>query len=161
MLMQKLRSIGINASKRILKIKKSICGGIITGTDKIRSGFGNGDCLFFDFDHMVFAVADGTERFPWASRDLLKRLSETLSRIGAPVTAQGWKDLINGEVYSGQKYQHKTTFSCVAMRSDRGGVDMVISSDRQGHEFRRQKQGDRRGIGAPHDRPQQPRCHFD
>ena len=127
MLMQKLRSIGINAAKRILKMKKSICGGVITGTDKIRSGFGNGDCLFFDFDHLVFAVADGTERFPWASRDLLQRLSESLSRAGAPVTAQGWKDLINGEVYSGQKYQHKTTFSCVAIRSGTGGVDMIIS----------------------------------
>jgi len=127
MLMQKLRSIGINASKRILKMKKSLCGGIITGTDKIRSGFGNGDCLFFDFDHLVFAVADGTERFPWASRDLLIRLSENLSRAGAPVTAQGWKDLINGKVYSGQKYQHKTTFSCVAIRGDQSGVDMIIS----------------------------------
>jgi hypothetical protein len=127
MLMQKLRSIGINAAKRILKVKKSICGGIITGTDKIRSGFGNGDCLLFDFDHMVFAVADGTERFPWASRDLLRRLSESLSRTGAPASAQGWKALINGEVYSEQKYQHKTTFSCVAIRSGNGGVDLIIS----------------------------------
>jgi hypothetical protein len=120
-------SIGINASKRILKVKNSICGGIITGTDKIRSGFGNGDCLYFDFEHRVFAVADGSERFPWASRDLLNRLSESLSRAGVPVTAQGWKDLINGEVYSEQKYQHKTTFSCVAIRGDQSSVDMVIS----------------------------------
>jgi len=127
MLMQKSRSIGINASKRILKVKKSISGGIITGTDKIRSGFGNGDCLFFDFDHLVFAAADGTERFPWASRDLLHRLSKSLSEACVPVTAQGWRDLINREVYSEQKYQHKTTFSCVAIRGDQSSVDMVIS----------------------------------
>jgi hypothetical protein len=126
--MKESRLIGINASMRTLKVKDAVCGGIITGTDKIRSGFGNGDCLYFDFEHRVFAVADGSERFPWASRDLLIRLSESLLRSGAPGTAQSWKDLINGEVYSEQKYQHKTTFSCVAIKGDRSGVDMVISN---------------------------------
>lgn len=119
--------IEINPKKRILKMKNAVCGSIITGTDKIRNGFGNGDCLYFDFEHRVFAVADGTERFPWASRDLLKRLSENLSQSGAPNTVQGWKDLINTRVYSEQKYQHKTTFSCVSIREDESGVALIIS----------------------------------
>ena len=69
-----------------------------------------------------FAVADGSERFPWASRDLLNRLSESLAQSGAPDTVSGWRDLINTEIYSEQKYQHKTTFSCVAIRPEGEGV---------------------------------------
>jgi hypothetical protein len=105
----------------------ALCGGISTGTDKIRSGYGNGDCLYFDFEHLVFAVADGSERFPWASRDLLNRLSESLSRSGAPDTIQGWMDLMNMEIYSEQKYQHKTTFSCVSIRPEGKGISLIIS----------------------------------
>jgi hypothetical protein len=120
-------TVEINPAKRILKIPGAICGGISTGTDKIRSGYGNGDCLYFDFEHRVFAVADGSERFPWASRDLLNRLSESLTPSGVPDTVRGWKDLINTEVYSVQKYQHKTTFSCVAISSGEEGVSLIIS----------------------------------
>ena len=104
-----------------------MCGGISTGTDKIRSGYGNGDCLYFDFGHLVFAVADGSERFPWASRDLLNRLSESLSQSGVPDTVSGWRNLINTEIYSEQKYQHKTTFSCVAIRPEEEGICLIIS----------------------------------
>jgi len=104
------QALVINPSRRILKMPGAMCGGISTGSDKIRSGYGNGDCLYFDFDHLVFAVADGSERFPWASRDLLSRLSDSLSRSGVPDTVRGWKDMMNTEVYAEQKYQHKTTF---------------------------------------------------
>ncbi|MBP7736038.1 MAG: hypothetical protein KA369_08725 [Spirochaetes bacterium] len=105
----------------------TVCGGISTGTEKIRSGYGNGDCLYFDFDHMVFAVADATERFPWASRDLLNRLSESLLKSGVPDTPEGWKEMINSEVYADQKFQHKTTFSCIAIRQDPDGVSLIIA----------------------------------
>ena len=120
-------TIVINPSKRILKMPGGVCGGISTGTDKIRSGYGNGDCLYFDFEHLVFAVADGSERFPWASRDLLIRLSESLSLSGSPDTVGGWKDMLNTEIYSEQKYQHKTTFSCVAIRREGDDVFLIIS----------------------------------
>ncbi len=117
----------INPAKRVLKIPGAMCGGISTGTDKIRNGYGNGDCLYFDFGHRVFAVADGSERFPWASRDLLNRLSESLARSGAPDTAFAWKDLLNTEIYSVQKFQHKTTFSCVAISPQHDAVSLIIS----------------------------------
>lgn len=120
-------TIEINPSKRILKMPGVLCGGISTGTDKIRSGYGNGDCLYFDFEHQVFAVADGSERFPWASRDLLNRLSERLALSGVPDTVDGWTDMMNTEVYAGQKYQHKTTFSCVAIRREGDDVLLIIS----------------------------------
>jgi hypothetical protein len=110
-----------------LKLPGVLCGGISTGTDKIRSGYGNGDCLYFDFEHLVFAVADGSERFPWASRDLLNRLSERLAQSSSPDTVLGWRDLINTEIYSEQKYQHKTTFSCVAIKPEDEGVCLIIS----------------------------------
>ena len=117
----------MNPARRILKMPGVLCGGISTGSDKIRSGYGNGDCLYFDFEHLVFAVADGTERFPWASRDLLKRLWESLARSGVPDTVDGWRALLNSDIYAGQKYQHKTTFSCVAVRRDGEDVRLIIA----------------------------------
>ena len=125
--MEELLKAEINPSRRILRIQGAVCGGISTGTEKIRSGYGNGDCLYFDFDHLVFAVADATERFPWASRDLLNRLSDSLFASGVPDSADGWKDLINTEVYAGQKFQHKTTFSCISIRQDPDGVSLIIA----------------------------------
>ncbi len=125
--MHALLKVEINPSRRILRLQGTVCGGISTGSEKIRSGYGNGDCLYFDFDHMVFAVADATERFPWASRDLLNRLSDSLIASGVPDTADGWKELINTEVYAGQKFQHKTTFSCIAIRQDPDGVSLIIA----------------------------------
>jgi hypothetical protein len=127
MIKEESQTIVINPSRRILKMPGALCGGISTGTDKIRSGFGNGDCLYFDFEHLVFAVADGSERFPWASRDLLNRMSESLSRSGSPDTVDGWKDMMNREIYSGQKYQHKTTFSCVAIKREGDDIILIIS----------------------------------
>lgn len=121
-------TVAINPFLRLVKMPKAMCGGISTGSDKIRSGYGNGDCLYLDFDHLVFAVADGTERFPWASRDLLQRLSERLSQSGCPETVRDWKDMMNSEVYAGQKYQHKTTFSSVALRREKEAVTLIIAN---------------------------------
>ncbi|MGD0275813.1 MAG: hypothetical protein ABSB79_07140 [Syntrophales bacterium] len=120
-------AIEINAAKRILRLKSALSGSIFTGTDKVRSGYGNGDCLYFDFRHRVFALADGTERFPWASRDILIRLSDALMKAGVPGTAADWKALINRRVYAGQKYQHKTTFSCVAVSGNDDEVALTVA----------------------------------
>src|SRR5512137_495004 len=121
------RAIEINPLKRTLRVEGALSGSIFTGTDKVRSGYGNGDCLYFDFGHRVFAVADGTERFPWASRDILCRLADSLATAGVPETAAEWKSLINRRVYAGQKYQHKTTFSCVAFSGDGDEVTVKVA----------------------------------
>lgn len=125
--MGKIPTIEINAAQRILRLKGALSGIVFTGTDKVRSGYGNGDCLYFDFYHRVFAVADGTERFPWASRDILRRLSDTLIETGVPTSADNWKELINQRIYSKQKYQHKTTFSCVAVNRAEEGINITIA----------------------------------
>ncbi|MDD5711262.1 MAG: hypothetical protein PHY31_00740 [Smithellaceae bacterium] len=119
-------AIEIDAARRILRLKKALCAGIITGTDKIRCGYGNGDCLYLDFGSRVFALADATERFPGASRDILMRLSDALNQE-VPATAADWKTLINRRVYAGQKYQHKTTFSCLAIRDDEDGLLLTVA----------------------------------
>lgn len=108
----------INPSRRTFRFRDQACGLIRTGTEKIRNGFGNGDCIMLDFKHRVFAAADGSERAPWASRDLLKRLWSSLLRYGTPGSLAEWVDMLNEQVYPGQKYQHKTTFSCVAVSGE-------------------------------------------
>lgn len=120
-------AIEINAAKRILRVNGALSGSIVTGTDKVRSGYGNGDCLYFDFRHRVFGLADGSERFPRASRDILGRLSEVLKKTGVPDTPEEWKELINRRVYSKQKYQHKTTFSCVAVSGDGDDIALTVA----------------------------------
>jgi hypothetical protein len=125
--MSKSQDIEINPARRILRWESALSGSIFTGTEKIRSGYGNGDCLFFDFYHRVFALADGSERFSRASREILSRLSQELSLNGVPGTAGEWKSLINSRIYPAQKYQHKTTFSCVAIRGDENGIVLIIA----------------------------------
>ncbi len=127
MTMKESRAVWINPSTRMLKMPGVVCGGIRAGTEKIRNGYGNGDCIYFDFEHLVFAVADGSERFPSASRDLLHRLSENLSLSGSPDTVRGWLDLMNDKIYAGQKYEHKTTFSCVAILHEDEELRLIIS----------------------------------
>ncbi len=97
---------------------------LVTGTDKIRSGYGNGDCVMMDFDHSVFALSDSTERYSRASRDFLARLHALLSGKGAPRDIAAWRSLVN-EVYAVQDYRHKATFSCAALR--KSGNEVVLT----------------------------------
>jgi len=111
----------INASRRSLKMENYFSGFIATGTEKVRCGFGNGDCLLFDFGRRVFAAADGTERFPWASRELLVRYQHLLSAGPAVPGVDDLREYVK-KIYSVQEYNHKTTFSSVCL--DRNG-DML------------------------------------
>ncbi len=116
----------LNPRGRIVKIENVLCGSVITGTDKIRSGFGNGDCVFVDFKRSIFAIADGTERYPWASRELLARFHGSLNKYGRPGSTGEWKQFLD-DVYAEQKYHHKTTFTCVAVTAGEDYRDLVIS----------------------------------
>ncbi len=97
---------------------------LVTGTDKIRSGYGNGDCVMMDSDHSVFALSDSTERYSRASRDFLERLHTALMAKGVPYNIDAWCTLVN-EVYAAQDYQHKTTFSCATLRKGTDGIIMT------------------------------------
>jgi hypothetical protein len=104
----------VNRARRAIIKPDRLGACIITGTDKIRSGFGNGDCLLLDFRNLVFAVSDATERFPYASRLLLERFADSLADTTPPQTKEEWLAHVN-TVYAGQSYHQKATLSCVAM----------------------------------------------
>ncbi|HQG30468.1 MAG TPA: hypothetical protein PLA83_00955 [Deltaproteobacteria bacterium] len=105
----------INPVSRMI-VKKNECGAlIVTGRDKIKSGYGNGDCLLLNLKHSFFALSDSTERHSRASSDLLGRLSDEVGREGVPEGKKEWLDLVN-RVFAVQKYQHKATFSLAAIR---------------------------------------------
>ncbi|MEJ5362464.1 MAG: hypothetical protein WHV26_10420 [Spirochaetota bacterium] len=86
---------------------------LITGTDKVRSGYGNGDSLLVDFEHRVFAVADATERFPHASRLLLSNIVNGLHTI--PQSSEEWSNYLNS-IYANQEYHLKSTLSMIALQ---------------------------------------------
>ncbi len=116
----------IDAIRRLIEMDDALSACLVTGTDKVQSGFGNGDCLLMDFPHEVFAIADAAERFPEASRDLLERLFRGLSTRGAPGTRSEWMACIE-EAWAGQKYIHKTTFSLLALSRRDDGLNAFIS----------------------------------
>jgi hypothetical protein len=48
----------VNAAERTLVKGDAACAMVLTGSDKIRSGYGNGDCRLLDFRNRVFALSD-------------------------------------------------------------------------------------------------------
>jgi hypothetical protein len=115
----------INAALRMAAIQDRAGAILITGTDKIRSGFGNGDCVMMDFDHAVFALSDSAERYSRASREFLERLHGSLVSHGVPSDIAAWRNCAN-DLYAAQEYRHKATFSCAALR--REGQSVVLTA---------------------------------
>lgn len=99
----------------------------MTGTEKVRCGFGNGDCLLFDFSHDTFAVADGSERHPRGSRELLECFSEELAKVeGAPAVDELQEYIRN--IYKQQKYNSKTTFSCISFVREQDEMHAAVAN---------------------------------
>ncbi len=111
--------VRINSAKRAIAVTDQVSACLVTGTDKLQSGFGNGDCLLVDFQNLFFAVADGSERWPSASQDFLRRLANALSSGYRPKKKDEWLELVN-TIYARQSYIHKTTFSGVAISGEIG-----------------------------------------
>jgi hypothetical protein len=103
---------------------------LLTGSDKVENGFGNGDCLLIDFSRFLFAVSDGSERHPNASLILLERLvdglADALSEELSLDTAL-LQDAV-GKIYKEQKYTQKCTFSCAAVIKKKGELTAYILS---------------------------------
>jgi len=97
---------------------------LATGTDKVRSGYGNGDCVLMDFAHSVFALSDSTERHARASRELLERLRTAVAESGTPAGIGEWRAMVNG-VFARQEYRHKATFSCVGLAERNGALTLT------------------------------------
>jgi len=121
------KPVFIDPAKRMVKQKGALSALLVTGSDKIESGFGNGDCLLLDFSRLIFAVSDGSERHPNASRILIERFAEVLAEQDISPDISVLKKSIE-VIYGGQKYTHKCTFSCVAFFKYRKEVIAYISS---------------------------------
>ncbi|RPH50912.1 MAG: hypothetical protein EHM85_08620 [Desulfobacteraceae bacterium] len=121
------KPVFINPVKRMVKQKGSLSALLVTGSDKVESGFGNGDCLFMDFSRLLFAVSDGSERHPNASRLLLERLADVLPAPYISFDIDALQDAIR-KIYAAQKYTHKCTFSCVALVKKKREFTAYISS---------------------------------
>ena len=117
----------LNASRRCLRAGNFAAGFVVTGTEKVRCGFGNGDCLFFDFRHGTFAVADGSERFPGASRKILGNFGRKLAAGEETPSLEQLQGNIRG-IYTEQEYNHKTTFSSVTFIEDEGELNIAVAS---------------------------------
>lgn len=114
----------INAAARMIAMEGRAGAFLATGTDKVRSGYGNGDCVLLDFGHAVFALSDSAERHARASRELLERLRAGIAEGGAPSGIDGWRALVNG-VFVRQDYRHKATFSCVGLAERNGALTLT------------------------------------
>jgi len=121
------KPVFIDPAKRMVKQKGALSALLVTGSDKIESGFGNGDCLLLDFSRLIFAVSDGSERYPQASKILLERFAGVLSGQDISPDISVLKESIE-EIYGRQKYTHKCTFSCVAFSKNRKEVIVSVSN---------------------------------
>lgn len=111
----------------MVRQKGALSALLVTGSDKIESGFGNGDCLLLDFSRLIFAVSDGSERHPNASKILLERLADALPAPILSFDIDAFQSAI-GKAYAGQKYIHKCTFSCVALVKNKKEFTVFVSS---------------------------------
>ncbi|WP_319524890.1 hypothetical protein [uncultured Desulfosarcina sp.] len=118
----------LNPYRRSICLPDKLGACLVTGTEKVRCGYGNGDCLLLDFHHRVFAVADATERFPQASRLLIERLAAAIAETGPPRDENTFNALLE-RVWSRQKYIHKTTLSCVVLVNGNDGPAAMLANN--------------------------------
>jgi hypothetical protein len=118
-------TIWINAARRAIIAPHRLSACLVTGTDKVRRRYGNGDCLLLDLVSGFFAVADGSERWPSASSDFLRRLAGRFSRGPRPAGGKAWLREVN-DAYASQHLFQTTTFSGVAVEGKRGAQTLWI-----------------------------------
>ncbi len=104
----------INCAKRAIIAHNQVSASLITGSEKLKSGFGNGDCMLLDFKNLLFVVSDSTDRWPDASRNILKGMIKDLTKNQVPDDEKGWLELANN-AYARQEYLYRATLSGVAI----------------------------------------------
>ena len=112
----------IDPAARLLRVPGALSATVATGPEKLRSGFGNGDCLLMAPDQGLFAVADASERHPRASRKLLTRLHRLLAGRRSP-------DALSQSLaaaFERQKFTHKATLSGVMLAATPQGVHIDL-----------------------------------
>jgi hypothetical protein len=104
----------IDLQNRAFRVPGALNATVTTGPEKIKNGFGNGDCLLVAPRQCLFAVADASERHPQASRILLARLTKTMDLQKGEASPATLLESIT-QTYAEQQYNHKTTLSGVAI----------------------------------------------
>ncbi len=118
--------IRINCARRAIIVQNQASACLMTGTDKLNSGYGNGDCTLLDFKNHFFAVSDSSDRWPTASRNFLSRLTRGLDKAPSPPQKKDdWLALTNA-AYARQEYIHRATFSGVAISRKNGNMVATI-----------------------------------
>jgi hypothetical protein len=74
----------VNRYKRALRCPGFLGARVKEGLVGSSASAGMGDCLFLDFSRGFFAVADGSDRNPSASRAFMKQFSTMLTRVISP-----------------------------------------------------------------------------
>jgi len=152
-----IEKIQINCAKRAIRIHDQISASLYTGSHKLESGFGNGDCVLLDFNNLFFAISDSTDRWPDASLNFIFRLVEELEKQKTPVTGEEWLDIVNG-LYATQKYLYRATFSGIALgryQKDRiativhGGDSIILIVNKERKEIRYMTDADMNFMKMP------------
>lgn len=117
--------ISANPARRSLSVEGAVSACLVAGADKAASGMGCGDCLLLSFPSRFFAVADGSERFPSAGRELLHNIAGMLARGPVPADAEGWLALVN-RAYAEQPYHRTAAFAGAAFCEIQGRPHAVV-----------------------------------
>lgn len=122
------RSLLLNPYRRSMRLNGGLGASLVTGTEKIRCGYGNGDCLLVDFRHRVFAVADASERFPQASRLLVEQLVGEIQANGPPQNENEFNTLLQ-QIWARQKFIHRSTLSCIVVIKHGAGQAVMMANN--------------------------------
>ncbi|MEW5737185.1 MAG: SpoIIE family protein phosphatase [Thermodesulfobacteriota bacterium] len=106
-------------------VEGAVSACLVAGADKAASGMGCGDCMLLCFPARFFAVADGSERFPSAGRELLQNMAQSLCGVPVPESAEEWLDLVN-RAYARQPYHKTAAFTGAAFCEIQGRPHAVI-----------------------------------
>jgi hypothetical protein len=117
--------VWFNPAQRAVMAPHRLSACLFTGTDKIRRTYGNGDCLLLDLRNCFFAVADGSERWPSASSDFLRRLAGRLMTKPRPEEGQAWLTEVN-KAYASQRRLRTTTFGGVVIEKEEEGQTLRV-----------------------------------
>ncbi len=119
-----ISSVQINFAKRAMVLHDQVSASLITGSEKLKSGFGNGDCLLLDLQNLFFAVSDSTDRWPDASRNILQGMIKDLAGY-VPKDNNEWLNFINA-AYDRQEYIYRATISAVFINRQNDQHEAVI-----------------------------------
>ncbi|MFH1983733.1 MAG: hypothetical protein ABIL58_17980 [Pseudomonadota bacterium] len=121
------RPLSVHPRDRMIWQPDMFLAGLAPGQSGADNGYGIGDCLLIDAQRGIYAVADASDRCPQASRALLEHFHAALPRGGGPPSPREM-DAAVAAAFADQAYTARSTFCCVALRSEKGRSVARITS---------------------------------